>query len=167
MNKKPHIINFDELTYEKLEYGTAFQAQLGPIANRLAADKLGYRITKLAAGKRAFPKHAHFANEEMFFVLEGNGVFILGDDEHQIRKGDFIAAPANPKQAHQIFNNSDQELVYLCVSTMLEPEVAYYPDSDKIGVLAGNAPGRTTKPGITKFFPADSDVDYWQDESDS
>ena len=48
---------------------------------------------------------------------------------------------------------------------MLEPEVAYYPDSDKIGVLAGNAPGRTTKLGIEKFFPAKADVDYWKDEN--
>ncbi len=165
MATKKCIINLDQLIYEKHQSGDKFEAELAPIANCLVANKLGYRITKLTAGKKAFPQHAHFANEEMFFVLEGEGTFKLGKDQYPIRKGDFIAALPNPKLAHQIVNTSDQDLIYLCVSTMIEPEVAYYPDSDKIGVLAGNAPGRTIKPGIKKFFPADADVDYWKDEA--
>ena len=75
MTKKPRIINLDELTYQKHQSGENFEAELAAVANNLAADKLGYRITKLAAGKRAFPKHAHFTNEEMFFVLEGERFF--------------------------------------------------------------------------------------------
>lgn len=76
-------------------------------------------------------------------MLEGRGRLRLADGEHPIRAGDFIAAPAGGVEtAHQIINDSDQLLTYLCVSTMIEPEVVQYPDSGKLGAIAGAAPRR-------------------------
>ncbi len=37
---------------------------------------------------------------------------------------------------HQLVNRSPAPLRFLALSTMIEPEVAVYPDSGKIGVLA-------------------------------
>lgn len=118
------ILNLDELAFDIQTHGERFEARMAPVAGRIGAAKLGYRVTQLPPVKRAWPFHSHHANEEMIFVLEGRGRLRLADGEHPIRAGDFIAAPAGGVEtAHQIINDSDQPLTYLCVSTMIEPEV--------------------------------------------
>lgn len=115
-------------------------ATMGFIGTLIGAEKLGYNITVLPPGKRAFPFHNHYANEEMFFVLEGEGEIRIGKEQYPITKGDFIAAPTGSglEHAHQIINTSGQELKYLAVSTRITPELAEYPDSGKFGILTEN-----------------------------
>jgi len=164
MNKQ-RILNIDDLEYSSQNHGENFEAEFAPVANRLNAIKLGYRVTRVPPGKRAWPLHAHYVNEELFYVLTGNGVVRFGDDSYPIRKGDFIAAPPNPDEPHQIVNTTAQVLTYICVSTMLEPDVVTYPDSDKIGIIAGTPPGRVPeKKGLFKFVRNDSGVGYWDGE---
>jgi len=159
------IINLDDLEYTKQTHGKNFEAEFGLVANRLIAEKLGYRVTRVPPGKRAWPLHAHYVNEEMFFVLEGSGSLIIGDASFPIKNGDFISAPPSPEEPHQIINSSEHELIYLCVSTMLEPEVVVYPSSEKIGIVAGTPPGRVAKEkGLFKFVHTDSGVGYWDGE---
>ena len=55
---------------------------------------------------RAFPYHAHRANEEMFFILDGEGSIRIAGTIHKLRKGDFISLPPGPESAHQIVNDS-------------------------------------------------------------
>ena len=71
-----------------------FDARMGMVGTRIGARLLGYNITAVPPGKRAFPLHNHMVNEEMFFVLEGNGELRLGDATHPVRAGDIIALPA-------------------------------------------------------------------------
>src|SRR5215813_4968043 len=83
----------------------AFDSRIGSVGARIGARKLGYNITAVPPGKRAFPLHNHRVNEEMFFVLEGSGEVRIGGARHAIRKGDFIACPpGGPETAHQIIN---------------------------------------------------------------
>lgn len=162
---KNRILNLDQLEFSSHSHGDSFEADFAPVANRLTAEKLGYRVTRVPPGKRAWPLHAHYVNEELFFVLSGTGSVKIGTEVHEIREGDFISAPPSPEEPHQIINDSDSMLTYICVSTMLEPEVAVYPDSDKIGVVAGSPPGRVdNKSGIFKFIKMDSGVGYWDGE---
>jgi uncharacterized cupin superfamily protein len=122
----------------------------------LGAQKLGYNVTAVPPGKRAFPFHAHRVNEEMFFVLEGSGEVRMGATRHPIKKGDFIACPAGgPETAHQIINTGTTELRYLAVSTKMSPELVEYPDSKKMGVAAD---------GTRVLFRPDGSVGYWDDE---
>ena len=78
----------------------------------------------------------------MFVILTGTGTLRYGEDRFPLREGDVVAAPPGTGKALQIVNDSDSELSYLAISTMEQSEVAEYPDSDKIGVIAGAAPGR-------------------------
>lgn len=159
------ILNLDELAYIRQTHGESFDAQLGPIALRLGAKKLGARVTVLPPGKRAFPFHCHHANEELFFVLSGSGTLRFGGDEHPLRAGDFIFAPAGgPETAHQIVNTSDAELRYLCVSTMSEPDVCEYPDSGKFAVVESPKPGSAQKGRTWAAVPSGAAVDYWDGE---
>lgn len=163
----PPILNIADLPLQEQGHGERFQARFALIASRIGAKKLGYNLTVLAPGKRAFPFHSHRVNEEMFFVVAGQGEVRIGAERHPIRQGDVIACPpGGPETAHQIINNSDAELRYLAVSTKLSPEIAEYPDSGKFGVLAELSPATESHPAETFRFVGRTEggLDYWDGE---
>lgn len=143
-----------------------FDARMGFIAPLLGARKLGYNLTAVPPGKRAFPFHNHRVNEEMFFVIEGEGEVRIGEAVYPIRPGDVIACPPGGKEtAHQIINTGTVELKYLAVSTKLSPEIAEYPDSGKFGVLAEYPSGTDGQPRGFRFVGRESlAIDYWDGE---
>ena len=164
MSESP-ILNIDDVEYTDWGHGEQFQARLGAVATRLGAQKLGYRVVELPPGKCAWPFHAHHVNEEMFFVVEGSGTLRYGDDRFALNVGDIVCCPPKPQTAHQIINTSQAPLKYLAVSTMEEPEVAVYPDSDKFGVIAGAPPGVDPARRRFVFFGREqSKLDYWDGE---
>ncbi len=161
-----HILNVAEVELRPIEHGEKYSAKIGQIARRIGAQKLGYNITVVPPGKRAFPAHSHRANEEMFFVLEGEGEVRIGGERFPIKKGDVIACPpGGPELAHQIVNTSQAELRYLSVSTKLSPELVVYPDSGKFGILAELEPGPDAKPQTFRFIGrAEASLDYYEGE---
>lgn len=171
--KKP-IINISDVKLlprpEALEASGAaaekFNAKMGMISPAVGAQKLGYNITAVPPGKRAFPFHNHRVNEEMFFILDGTGEVRIGKEIHQIRKGDIISCPPGGKEtAHQIINTGTQELKYLAVSTKMTPEICDYPDSNKFGILAEYPADKDGKPGRFVFVGKEElNVNYWDGE---
>ena len=143
-----------------------FEAKSGVIGARIGARKLGYNITAVSPGKRAWPFHNHPAKEEMFFVLQGTGEVRIGDARYSIRAGDIIACPAGGREtAHQIINTGSQELRYLAVSTEHSLEMAQYPDSGKFAVKAefGTAPDGTPQRVVFVGRETQS-VHFWDGE---
>src|SRR5262249_38061245 len=65
MEDRP-ILNVAALEYRRWGHGERFEARVAAIGGRLGAQKLGYNVTVLPPGKRAFPFHNHRVNEEMF-----------------------------------------------------------------------------------------------------
>lgn len=164
----PPILNIAALEYRQWGNGKGFEARLGAIGTKLGAQKLGYNLTVVPPGKRAFPLHSHHANEEMFFVVEGEGELRVGEARHPIRGGDVIACPpGGPETAHQIINTSrSAELKYLAVSTRISPEVTEYPDSRKFGVMRELTAGPDGKPQLWRYLGrAPASLDYWDGES--
>jgi uncharacterized cupin superfamily protein len=140
---------------QKLDHGgfAFLRKRLGAAAG---SQKLGVSWFELAPGKKAFPFHYHLANEEAVYVLEGEAVLRLGDEEHNLRAGDYVALPPG-SPGHQMINKSSAPLRFLALSTMIEPEVAVYPDSKKIGVLARSQ-------GLASVHKQDTAVDYYEGE---
>ena len=160
------VINLDELDGTRdMRHGERFGATLAPVGPRIGARKLGYNVTTVEPGKRAFPFHNHHVNEELFFVLEGEGRLRYGADEYPVRKGDFVCCVAGGP-AHQFINTGTAALRYLAVSTMIECDVWQYPDSGKFGVIAGRTPGvfpvQATFPA--QFVRDGASVEYWDGE---
>ena len=101
---------------------------MGMIGSMIGAQKLGYNVTEIPPGKRAFPFHNHRVNGEMFFVLVGRGEVRIGSQTYAIRAGDIIACPPGGQEtAHQIINTGSKPPRYLAVSTQLSPEVEFFP----------------------------------------
>ncbi len=161
-----HKINLSELIFETSTHGQNFMSHDAAISNKIGAKKLGYSICKIPAKKRSCPAHTHFVNEEMFYIIKGCGTLRIGDTFSSIMAGDVIAHPVScdPKDAHQIINDSNEELIMLCVSTMEEPDIVLYPDSGKFGVFAGTAPGLKANDSFRFMGKEDDSLDYWQGE---
>ncbi|HEY1328213.1 MAG TPA: cupin domain-containing protein [Casimicrobiaceae bacterium] len=169
------IVNLDELAYEPWDArfppddrpGERYGARRAPVSQRLGARKLGYNVTAILPGKRAFPRHNHRVNEEMFLILEGVGEVIVGESRWPVRKGDVIACPPGARDtAHQIVNTSaDGDLVVLCVSTLETPDIVEYPDSGKVG-YGGRFAGPDGKPDVMYgLCRDDAKVRYWEGEA--
>jgi uncharacterized cupin superfamily protein len=151
------VANIDELKLEHFEKGTQFACDAVRIGPLLGAKHLGYSYDVVPPGKRSCPFHSHRAEEEMFFIVKGTGLLRYGKETRKIRAGDFICCPTGgPDTAHQIVNDSDAELAYISVSTMMPAEVCEYPDSGKIGAFGEGGMRHMTHTG--------SHVDYWKDE---
>ena len=169
---KRHIVNLDEIELppRPAAYGAPgeaaqrFDGRMGEVGTLIGARMLGFNITAVPPGKRAFPKHNHRVNEEMFFILEGTGEVRIGDETHPLRAGDFLACPpGGPESAHQIVNTGTSELKYLAVSTMLYPEICEYPDSGKF--LVAEAPrSASTAHTFRHVGRPESNLDYWEGE---
>lgn len=167
------VINMDEVSID--ERPTAFQptgpaaerygSRSGAVGARIGARLLGYNITAVPPGKRAFPLHSHHANEEMFFILQGTGELRIGDERYSIRAGDFIAnPPGGPETAHQLINTGADELRYLAVSTMISPEICEYPDSKKIAALSRQIQADGSLRVTRHVSREGASVDYWEGE---
>ena len=76
------IINLDEL--EMISHTNAgFEGKYGLISGRIGAKKLGYNFTVCPPGKSVCPFHNHRGEEEMFLILEGEGILRFGDAEYE------------------------------------------------------------------------------------
>ena len=166
------IVNLDDLAFmprppDRAPTGAAaerYEATVAFIGPRVGAKKLGYNITAVPSGKRAFPFHSHQVNEEMFFILQGSGELRLGAETFPVRQGDFIACPAGgPETAHQLVNTGQDELRYLAVSTPLSPDIAEYPETGRFGLLAEVAPKPDGTPRVMMFIGReDQSLPYWE-----
>ena len=151
------VINIDELTLERAGHGTHFLSDAVRVGPLLGAQQLGYSYDVVPAGKVSCPFHSHRGEEEMFFIVRGEGTLRYGSETRPLRAGDFICCPTGgPETAHQIVNDSAGELAYISVSTMLPVDICEYPDSGKVGAFA--------RPGLRHMTAAQSAVDYWQGE---
>ncbi len=155
------VINIDELKLEHYsEVGGKFESDSVRIGPTIGAKDLGYSYDVVQPGKTSCPFHSHRGEEEMFFIVRGEGLLRYGKETRKIRAGDFICCPVGgPDTAHQIINDSKAELAYISVSTMMPAEVCEYPDSGKVGAFGGSGDSR-----IRHLTEMSSAVDYWKGE---
>jgi uncharacterized cupin superfamily protein len=161
MARPKNIVKSSDVPVEEMKRGQKFHSLRRRIAAAAGGEKLGCSLWELPPGKAAFPLHAHLANEEAVFVLEGEGTVRLDQAEHPIGAGDYLVFRAR-EEAHQIVNTSRAPLRFLAMSTMMYPEVATYPESQKVGILAG--PPRPDRKHVVGVYKFSSSVDYWDGE---
>lgn len=162
MNKP--ILNLDEVVFNDIEENGCYTSKRAQISDHIGARKLGYNLTVLPPGKAQCPFHNHHGEEEMFFILDGEGELRFGDQRYPIRKHDVIACPTGgPEVAHQIINTGTVPMSYLALSNVVDIETCEYPDSNKI--MIGSGP--RGEPGLWKMFRSENTVEYYDRESNN
>ena len=134
------------------------------LARRLGGEMLGASVYVLGPGQKSFPYHFHHANEEMLIVLEGTVTVRTPQGEHEAGRGDTLIFKRGPDGAHQVINTTSDQSRILMLSTMVEPEIAEYPDTGKVGIFAGRAPGESGQASLRKYLDASAERDYFDGE---
>src|SRR5215471_16938342 len=135
--RHPQVINLIEASPRSISGGSRFGATAKNLSGPTGARGIGCSWYEVPPGRSAFPRHFHCANEESMFVLEGEGTVRIGDATVPLRANDYVTFPVGPEHAHVVTNTGGAPLRYLSFSTLATAEVVGYPDSKKIGAMAG------------------------------
>lgn len=86
-------------------------------------------ILRVPPGKKPYPYHSHSAQWEFYHVLAGTGQVRHQGGTDPIGAGD--AFLFKPGEAHQLINDSDDDLIVYVIADNPIGEACHYPDSDK------------------------------------
>jgi uncharacterized cupin superfamily protein len=142
-----------------------FACRRSKLGAQAGGERLGASLYELEPGEAICPYHAHFANEEMLVVVSGRPSLRTKAGWRELERGEIVAFPRGKRGAHQVANrDSEPAGRILLISEMNYPEVALYPDSNKV-LAATRAPGGAGgDEDIFEIFPRDSAADYWYGE---
>ena len=119
----------------------------------IGATALGMTIYDLASGQSVCPYHYEYGREEWLYVLTGRPTLRDPDGEHELEPGDVVLFPEGPDGAHKVTNLGDGIARIAILSNKDDPSIAFYPDSDKVGMWP---------PG--KLFRLADEVEYFDGE---
>ena len=108
------------------------------VGKKLGASRLGMSVYELPVGQAICPYHFEWTDEEWLIVLDGAPTLRTPEGERRLARGDVVCFPAGPEGAHLV-RATDEPARVAILSTKNEFGIAEYPDSDKVGVWAGDA----------------------------
>ena len=97
----------------------------------LGVRGLGLNVAELGPGQEGAPPHCHSMEEELFVVLDGDGVLTLGDEEHPVRAGSIVSRPPASRIAHA-FRGGDAGLTLLMFSDKHGSDMVFYPRTGEV-----------------------------------
>jgi uncharacterized cupin superfamily protein len=127
------------------------------VGERIGASKMGASLYELEPGQKTFPYHYEYGSEEWLICVAGAPTLRTPAGERRLEPGDVVCFPEGPEGAHQVINATDEPARVLILSAGGDPGVAFYPDSDKIGVFPGNRDD-------SLLVLRSSEVDYFEGE---
>jgi len=87
-------------------------------------------LVKIPAGKKNYPFHSHAAQTEYYIIISGSGILIHGEGTSQpVKAGDHVIL--SPGKAHELVNNSKEDLVYFVLADHHRADVTSYPHTGK------------------------------------
>jgi uncharacterized cupin superfamily protein len=164
MAKHEHVIQLSEVPVDTINApeGSAFGGRRQRVGMHIGAQRLGYSFFTVPPGKAAFPYHTHSGNEEMIYIIGGEGILRFSNEEIAVSAETVVACPPGSNYPHQLINTGAAELHYLVVSTMEYPDLSEYPDSNKVGAYASATVG--PKVGFRALYVRDKNVNYYDGE---
>jgi uncharacterized cupin superfamily protein len=145
------IVNLDDVEPIVVKRPPRFDRVRRRISAEAGSVSTGLQHAVLEPGTESGPQHCHSLEEELFVVLDGDGVLLLGDDEVPVRGGSVVSRPAGTGVAHS-FRAGDRGLTYLAYGPRDPGDVCYYPRSDKIAFRGVGVIARLER------------LDYWDGE---
>ena len=135
-----------------------YRAGMARFGKELGAVMIGGSVYELPPGQSNCPYHYEYGNEEWLIVLAGAPDPPPSRRRGRARPGRRRLLPRRARRRPQADQQGDEIVRVLMLSTTIEPAVAVYPDSDKIGVWPD--PDRRDHILVRR----ESGVDYWDGE---
>ena len=79
-----------------------------------ATSRFDFRISSYQPKGYVAP-HSHKVQEQIYYILEGEGLMEIDGDRHVVRPHDHIFIP--PGMEHAIYNSGLKDLVFLVITT--------------------------------------------------
>ena len=133
-----------------------YRAGMARVGEAAGGQELVVKLFEIPPGESLCPYHYEYV-EEWLLVLAGDVVVRVPDGEEPATAGDLVCFPAGPRGGHKLTNAGAAPARMIMFSSAREPSVSVYPDSDKIGVWAGEDRAMLRR--------ADGNVDYYDGES--
>jgi uncharacterized cupin superfamily protein len=149
--RPPTIVRLEDVEEEEFSAGDCGvrSRRLGVAAG---SELAGLNVDVVEPGMLNGFAHCHSAEEELFVVLEGDGVCLLGNEEHAMRRGSIVARPPGTRVAHT-FRGGDEGMTILVYGTREPNDICYYPRSRKVALRGVGVVGR--------LEPVDEADDIW------
>lgn len=115
----------------------------GPFPGRLdlgtlaGSSRTAAYLYEIPPGQASCPYHYEYV-EEWMLVVAGEATVRTPDGERTVSAGELVRFAAGPDGAHRMSNHGSDPLRMLIFSEIRVPAVSVYPDSDKIGLWAGD-----------------------------
>ena len=148
--RPPTIVNVDDVEAVTVERPRVARTRrnLGRAAGSVAT---GLQHVVVMPDRESAPPHCHSLEEEIFVILDGEGVVALGEEETEIRPGHIVSCPAGTGVAH-VFRAGAGGLTYLAYGMRNSADVCYYPRSGKLAFRGVGLIARLER------------LDYWDGE---
>lgn len=118
---------------------TIFDGRARRAGKAAGAVATGLNYVVLSAGGQGAPAHCHSQEEELFVVLDGDGVLELwargaqSPEEHALRPGDVVSRQAGTGVAHALRPGA-QGITYLAYGTREPGDMCFYPQSGRVSL---------------------------------
>jgi uncharacterized cupin superfamily protein len=90
----------------------------------------GVVLTRIVPGGQSSHRHAHSAQDEFVYVLEGEPVLETNDGAQQLKPGMCAGFPAGTGDAHRFVNHTDKDVLLLVIGDRSSNDDVTYPDVD-------------------------------------
>ncbi len=144
-----------ELEYDHAD-PSGYRAGMARFGSLIGATMLGGTVYELLPARATAPTTTSTATRSGCWCSRG-GRRSGARGEDELAPGDVVCFSVGADGAHKLTNRTETNVRVLMLSTRIEPAVAVYPDSDKIGAW----------PGHERDFVLvrrESVVDYWDRE---
>ena len=127
----------------------------------LNPENLIFDLRKLTPEQYSAPYHFHRYAEELFMIISGSATVRTPVGLETVNEGDLIFFEKGEKGAHQLYNHTTEECIYLDIRTFIGYDVAEYPDSDKL--LMAPSMEIFQKDSQSKYFDGEQQVkEKWE-----
>ena len=114
-------------------YPAAIKAANEQRYNRRLGNHAGLKnfgVTRVIPGGQTSYRHAHSAQDEFVYVLEGEVVLETNAGAQTLHAGMCAGFPAGTGDAHRFVNRSDRDVRLLVIGDRTSGDVITYPDVD-------------------------------------
>ncbi len=116
-------------------YPEPFASQMEGREKRQLGDffgltNFGVNLTRLKPNAISSLRHAHAKQDEFIYILQGKPTLNFNEGQMQLLPGMCIGFPAGTDNAHNLVNETEEDVLYLEVGDRTPGDEVVYPDDD-------------------------------------